>query len=326
MTLIFGNGGTPSGNNPYPGLTYTTGTGLLTLLQTNLTSAGWTTQPGYPTADTLQMAGTTGVHGCLVEFVILTSPTNLLQVRVGSTTTGIATPTSKHILQFTPGQTNKIFITADTFAGAIANFPFTGTGEILHFGFPQLIYPATDSRAIYIGKAFTMVDNSTYPVTLPPGSCSAYDLCYVVESAANNTLSTRLSTGYTTSNTITPITGSYRYPIHTVFNINSSNGLGGTTQTSTTNTNVSYYSYLGGNDTRTGLPIIAPYYYLEGRATDTSYGSTAGVGVAPTMHMRGLIPFIATGFSHLPSFSQWNTSSGKVYITGDISFQGMRIA
>jgi len=319
MTLVFGNGGTPSGNNPYVGLSYTTAIELITHIHDVLVSAGWTLVSGSIAGANITMEGTSSAGNCRTNF---TASAGILSVAVGIS----SIVTSALTYQYSTGASNTIFITADTHAGAIANFPSSGVGEVGHFGFPNLIY-SNDSTAIYCGKAFTMADTTTYPVTMPSGSNTAYDLCQVV-SAAFSGGPTLLGDAYSNSATASPLSTGVSYPVHTTFNINSGvRGMAaGNLPSSSTNTNTAYFGHIGGNDTRSNLPIAGPYYYLEGRGSSTSYGNTLGTGIAPTLNMRGLIPFLATGFSHLSSFTQWNTSSNKVYITGDIGFQGMRIA
>jgi len=330
MPLIFSNGGTPVGNNAYQGVTYTSALQLYNHLSSILIKAGWLSTGS---------SGNTYYFKCFygnlqsqnIHFIFTDNFNNTTQGRLGFYIQN-HTNTSSHYIEFTTGKENTIFIAANNYAVAIANFPFVGTAEIIHLGYldnlervsTEVIQNATYAYA-YIGKAFTVLNNdSVYPRTISSTKLSGYDYC---NRASDNDSSLGSHFAGTASISIASA-----IPLHTIQNINSgARSLAvGNLAVTTTNTNTAYFGNIGNNDERSNLPIIAPYYYLEGEGAvniiGNLFGSTRGIGVAPTLNFRGTVPFLATGFSHLPSFSQWNTSSGHVYITGDVSFQGMRIA
>ena len=328
MVLTFANGGTPVGNDPYTGVTYTDGTGLLTLIQSTLNTAGWVTISGTPAAPPMLMEGDLGGDKTYMQFNI-TGTSDRLEIR--GSDDNLATnlsPANIVDFAFVPGQNNTLFITADTFAGCIASFPFSGNAAILHFGFCDRL-DSTDADAIYVGRVMTAVPNSVNP-DLSNDYTNSYGNCFVkVARHDGTTLWLRLSDRYTDSNTGDFITStSLAIPYYTTFNRTSGVHMHNSSSSidSQNVTNIGYYAHIGGNEPGTNRPLLGDYYYLEPRQVASAYGNSLGTGVNPTLYLRGKIHFAVTGLSHVLPLTQWNGASGNVYVGGGAGYQGMRIA
>jgi hypothetical protein len=323
MPIIYVNGSAPN----YLGATFNTSAELLTLIRNNLVSAGWTAVVDNIPGNTITMRGVTEVnaHQCWMVFTTSVVSGNLsrLTIRGDLDGTGVTlSPNAQSVCDYDTSLTNYLYLAADRDAGCIcvvsgnASQPLRGQ----HFGFVNRVNNADDT-ACYIGPL--------NPFTLGQ--------TYVMRSGINNTVWRQLSADWlnviaSTAHAMTSAiwimnSGSCDF---VNASINTAHGGG----ISFNNANNDYPMYMLGNgqvNAETGTPLLAPYYYVEGRGATNTYGNTsggskAGIALPPPLFFRGTVKFAYRGLASLLEGEQVIASDGSRYLsTGSIGWQGFRI-
>lgn len=305
MPLTFLNGGEPD----YTGATFLDGTTLLGLIRDTLVAAGWTLlveDPGvtiYLQGNSLQ-----NNHSCYVQFytAVNTNVTNgrYLYMRGWQTYTApnvfvTASPDTALQVQYVEGGSNRLWITADEEAGCLCIYDSTGVSRSYHFGFLQRVDP-TDPWAWMLGYIYSQ----------------GYEYAYVAKSKVNGTNWRKLADDYYN---YTNYSDDYQVIPYSTYDL-LSRGKPYRSYTNSNAVNAFRYAYQG-RVNYNGQAVIDPYYYIEGRGSNSSWSSTA------TPYFRGLVKFTYCG---LASFNAGDwciepDTGNRVMSTGPTNWQGMRI-
>lgn len=78
------------------------------------------------------------------------------------------------------------------------------------------------------------------------------------------------------------------------------------------NINAGYFAYRGAVNAVTGKPELGWFYYLEGRGSNTNYGSSP---LPYSLYKRGTIKFCATGGASLVPFETYNDLYGNTWMS-----------
>ena len=303
------------------GLSFTSGASLLTIIQTQLTSAGWVLTSSA--ANTITMRGqTTNGHQCWVRFSISGSQLIIRGDLTGAGTT--LSPDSILFVNFDAGQDNRIFITADDDSAAISVIPFSQPADGFHIGFLDRRSTA-DQFAWMVGRILDAVDSSGAN-HLTSANSNGYANAYVARETHTDSVNWRLLGSVFDQLANAGFTPNAAQPLTTTDVV--TQVLSFSSYTTASASALSYYRFFGGVERDSNVPIIAPYYYLEGYGASTQYGSTTnGLRNANNLYFRGFVKHSVTGMASFAKGVQWNSDTNRVYMSvGDRGWQGMRVA
>lgn len=302
MTIVFANGGGPT----YPGVTFTTSTGLLTLLHNTLVSAGWLSITNTPSSNLVELAGFSGFNACYLRAYV---SANQLVLRGGHTASFSAI--SPELLsyftgslanfscQFTPGTTNYCWITADAdcFCIMIRDSADTVSYGAQRFGFYDR-HDTQDEFAWGLGPLYTF----TYGQLVARSALTATNW---YDAGAQNNSTNKTAPYFGEKDVAMPIEG--YISVYT-----QANRCTGATDSS--NINAGQRRHYGNSNGATGAPQLSLHYVLEGSsaAPHPSYSQNGFAGYS--FFYRGTVKFAATGMAHLAPGSI-ATQNGKTYIS-----------
>lgn len=308
---VFLNGSAPD----YTGYQFTTAVDLIDTLDTNLTSAGWTTISKVSGTSLFTKGVTTNNHNCWVEFVVSgTIPNMTLTLRGWLEEAKInGSPNNIHTLTFTEGLINRLWLTADSDAGCITIFNSSGACSGYHFGFLTRI-DANDQWAWMIGRIYASGMVYAYSAKAKHANTNWKQIGADFSGGTTDPIGSA-SGGSVTGLPLT--TFDFLKRIET-FNINTSGGSYLATNTS----NAGYLAYNGGRN-YDGSAIIDPYSYLEGRNSITAYGSAGN----NTLYFRGFIKYAYCGVASEVAAAQCvdSLTGNRILSVGGNQWQGMRI-
>lgn len=313
MTSYFINGGAPN----YTGHLFTTTSGLLSVLQSTFTSAGWTVFSSTSTSLVV-----TCHADCFISFdrVVWTGgPTNGYSMTIrGLHSTNVYSPSDQiNSLLYVEGSNNYLWGVIDEDSGCLCTTDSVG----VHFGYLDRPNPASDRWGWMVGnlsidmrypnsywaKSFFDSTNWKSVGASFTTTASATYTANIVQSGAFWGVIDRYTTAVSVQNTSTTTT---------------SNFLG-----NTVNTNAGYGAHNGQVNGVDSKPVVGEFYYVEGR-TPTSYGSAGSPNgsLSIPLFFRGNVKHAVVGLASLPNKAQVVDTYGRRFISsGGIAVQGFRI-
>lgn len=316
MVDVFRNGGAGS---EYTGLVFTTITDVLNEFKTTLSgSVGWTIELDDIAANKkLIMSGTfPGTsHKCYVVMQEVDNPaaSNTKWLRFNGSDDAIETNLSPDFdLDFVEGLDNQLWLAANEFSFCAGIRSALGTLKPFHFGQPQHIAIVDDpypEGAYYIG----WLDNT-------------FIGAYVCKAAHDGTIWRQLSDDFYRTDQLDSSTNTF--PCQGVFDKHTVSHGRYSSWTNTATQNAGLYCYNGAANALNSKPVIdgeGSYWYVEGKGADNQYTAPAP-DLAPPLYYRGYIPFAVTGLASLLTATQAEDGQGRRFITGEVGWQGFRIA
>lgn len=304
------NGGSPN----FLGQLFTSSSELLTLIRNNLLTENWVTHNNQISGGNfvIMRGQTTNNHNCWVRFstsVVSAGVQERLTVQGDLDGNNTTLSASGVTLNYRPGANNYLYLSCDNDSGCLCIFPDPAlTVRSCHFGFVDRI-DITDQWAWYVGDFDVTGLNNKYAAR------SRHNLTNWRQISDDFSG----STGFSTLNSSTaspPLQGIWdRYTI-SQFSAHSPifSGIG--------STNAAYLAYNGRTNPITNLPILDSYFYIEGRGSNTAYGS----GMTGGLHYRGDIKHAVTGVASYNGGVQLLTIDGQRYLSGGTQgWQGFRI-
>lgn len=321
MPLTFVNGGSPT----YPGVSFTSQTGLLTLLHDTLVTAGWFSIVNTPGANLIRLSGQSGFNQCYLQAEVIN---NKLSLR-GSLDDGFNLTLSPVVgdgfmvdwglefeMTFTPGSDNRVWVTADESSFCI------------------MVKDFNEANNIYAGWRFGWYDrwdenDSTAWGFAPLWTLNAYN--FVARAAFDNALWDDVSSRF--RNTVLNPSESFDqtdsvYPMEGYVSVYTQ-GLTSTLSSTVNANQFDSFRHYGNVNGYNGLVTPSLNYVLEGYNVDQDYSQirlfqsqTTGI----PLYYRGTVRFTATGFAHIATPGTVTTlTSGEVYITPGKTGLGMLI-
>lgn len=308
MPTVFLNGSSPA----FLGWEFTSSVDLINQLETKLIEAGWTSLNKIAGVNLFVRGVNTNNENCWIEFKVANNvgQTNgkYLVLRGWQEAAQVnASPDNTLRWEYIEGEINRLWLSADSSAGAMCIFPSIGNSKGYHFGFPDSVL-SSDPFGWYVGEISSL----------------GYAACYVCKSFVGSTTWKLLSADFNSYGTGATSTA---FPLTTfdylalVTYPSASSAL---FYTITTNTNPAYFANQGRiNPVDNKCPLL-PYGYLEGRNATTAYGS-AGNNNLP---FRGFIKFCYTGVANLAAAVRAldSVTGYRVLSVGGVGWQGMRIS
>ncbi len=289
MTVI--NTGIPF----FDGLSFTTGNEALTIIRDNLTA--WTIINDSLPSSLLMRGTTNNGHNCFIEFSV--SGTSFY-VKMNANGSGILSdPLS---FEFTPGSTNKLWLTFDNDSGVICiRNEFTYQGAIA-FGFLDRFDELDEDAWGLFGLRAELLE------------------AIVFRSKHNNSLFRTIGDDFNDADIFT--SNSLSAPYQGIFDrVVSAYPFGSYTNTGTAN---AAYSAQNGQNNINGRPIIDRLYYIEGRGSKDAYFA---VGDNPLpLYCLGYVKHASVGFAKRGAGERILDQNGDRWlVSGTDGFQAIKI-
>lgn len=323
MSLIFRNG-----SGSYEGESFDNQTTLLENLRDWLQLAGWTIRDDFISASQLLVMQGNAVDNndiCFIEFRIVDQSGVLngktLEVRGDIDGSG-SILSSVYPFNFINNSTNIIYLTADDDSFTIFIESNDGQFNNGHFGFLDRLDPNNDTFGWMVGRIDWKVTNASW--------AKSYFNNQNWRVVSEDFWYADTETSYAARNAA-PYQGlSDRYTTNFKFVYSSNNNWNDDSRSfeDSNSHNIAYYWYNGALNPVTQLPVLGEMYYLEGRGSNSNYGSQGqGQYLSSPLYYRGSIKHCVIGMASLSVKTQVIDKQGQRYLSvGNKGQQGMRIA